>query len=406
MAERETQQTWPAVTFETLPWHRDLDEIRMLSRTARQRISSTYQAAVPPHIASASPHIPLELSRWIEEVTAQLARFDGEQIARGYGLPTLLLRSESSASSQIENLTSSARNVALAEVVDDAPHNARLVAGNIAAMKRALDVSGELSVEAIVSVWRSLMGVDEPSSPRDGIRDEQVWIGGTAFSPHGAKFVPPAAERISEYMDDLIAFSEREDLGPIVKAALFHAQFETIHPFVDGNGRTGRTLLHNMLRGEGVLQQAILPVSAGLLHDVDAYLGAISAYQQGNPLAVIEQVLQALEVAVAIGRHVAREIDEVLQFWDARMSERAGSSIRRLPELLIEQPVVTRGYLAEHLGITPRAVANLIDRACEYGMLRPIGNRRRGECYQSDDMIRVLDEMSSIRGIRRMASGR
>lgn len=406
MTELDARQPWPAVSFETLPWHRDLDEIRMLSRTARQRIGSTYQAAMPPYIAPASPDIPLELSRWIEEVTAQLARFDGEQIARGYRLPALLLRSESSASSQIENLTSSARNVALAEVVDDAPHNARLIAGNIAAMKRALDVSGELSVEAIVSVWCSLMGIDEQDSPRGGLRNEQVWIGGTAFSPHGAKFVPPVAERVPEYLDDLIEFSKREDLGPIVKAALFHAQFETIHPLVDGNGRTGRTLLHNMLRGEGVLQQAVLPVSAGLLHDVDAYLGAILAYQQGDPLAVIEQVLQALEVAVAIGRHVAREIDEVLQVWNERMNERAGSSIYRLPEILVEQPVVTKGYLAKRLSITPRAAASLTDRACEYGILRPIGNRKRGECYQSDDVIRVLDEMSSIQGIRRMASGR
>lgn len=405
---KESQTSWPPVAFEALPWHRDPDELRLLSKTARRKIALTYQAAVPSAIASMSLAIPSELACQIEEVTAQLVRFDEQQSARGYNLPVLLVRSESAASSQIEHLTSNVRNVALAEMSDDAPQNARLVAQNIAAMRCALELSGELSIDSIVRIHHALMNTDETAAEdaEDAIRTEQVWIGGGAFSPHGALFVPPAPERVHACLDDLVAFARRDDLNTIVKISLFHAQFETIHPFVDGNGRTGRTLLHNMLRDEGVLRQAVLPVSAGLLHDVDEYMSAIPAYQDGNPYAIVEEVLRALEVAISVGQHVAEGIDDMLGSWRERMHERAGSSILRLPELLVEQPVVTRVYLAEQLHITPRAASNLVERACGYGILRPVDNRKRRAFYQADEIIATLEEISTTPGIRRMVSGR
>ena len=86
------------------------------------------------------------------------------------------------------------------------------------------------------------------------------------------------------------------------------------------------------------------------------------------------------------------------------MRERAGSAIYRLPAVLVEQPVVSTSYLADRLGITTRAVGNLVERACEYGILRPIGNRRRGTFYQADDLIDVLEEASDVSGMRRILS--
>ena len=128
-------------------------------------------------------------------------------------MPALLLRSESAASSQIENLTSSVRNVALAEVCSDAPHNARLIAGNVAAMRTALSQSGELTAETIRAVHKSLIDPTDQSFGGE-FRTEQVWVGGTAYSPHGALFVPPHAERISECIEDLAAYVRRGDVNP------------------------------------------------------------------------------------------------------------------------------------------------------------------------------------------------
>ena len=397
------QMQWPAIGSETLPWDRDVDELQLLPKSARRKIRSTYDAAVPLKIAERSIVPPPALTARISELLVSIARFDAEQARRGYDLPALLLRSESSASSQIERLTSSVRNVALAELCEDAPQNARLIAGNVAAMREALASEGDLSLDMILDVHRSLINWSGESFGGE-LRQEQVWVGGTAYSPHGAQYVPPAWSRVEEYLADIIAFANRDDIDPIAQAAVVHAQFETVHPFIDGNGRTGRTLLHKMLRRAGVLSCATLPVSAGLLHNIDSYMESLAAYQQGDPVAVVEQLVDALELALVVGRLVAMRIDAVMEEWTQRFTERKGSSIYRLPPLLAVQPVVSTAYVAERLDITPRASQNLVNRACEYGVLRPIGNRHRGTYYQADGLIDVLEEASSLPSIRRMVS--
>lgn len=399
------ERQWPAIGFETLPWESDPDALPFIPKNQRRKMPSTYEAAVPLLIADGDVALPAALTERASGLLVSLARFDAEQRMRGYDLPAMLLRSESSASSQIESLTSSARNVALAELAPDAPHNAQLIAGNIAAMKSALSLEGPLEVAGILEIHRTLIN-------RDGVtfggalRSEQVWVGGPPFSPHGALYVPPRYERVAAHLDDLVSFAARDDIPPITKAAIFHAQLETIHPFIYGNGRTGRALLHKILRDEGVLSRVTLPLSAGLLHDIDAYMAAIAAYQQGNPVAIVEQLISALELAIVVGGLTAVKMDSVIEEWKAMITERRGASIHRLPGVLVEQPVVSIAYLAKRLGITPRASLSLVERACEYGILRPLGNRRRGEFFQSDEIVAVLEEISDIQGIRRIVAGK
>ena len=194
-------------------------------------------------------------------------------------------------------------------------------------------------------------------------------------------------------------------MGAVAKAAIIHAQLETIHPFVDGNGRTGRALIHKVLRDEGVLTYATLPVSAGLLHNIDAYLDSIANYQQGDIAGVVSQLTNALELSCHVGYRASRELDAVMEGWSAAMTERHGARIRELPSLLVRQPVVDIAFVAHELSITSRAASALVNRACEYGMLRPMGNRRRGEYFQSDAILHVLDQISDVQGIRRMLSG-
>ncbi len=395
---------WPAITTETVPWVSDPDLAPFISKTQRRKIGPTYEAALPLFIAERSIEVPASLTARISELLVRLARFDAEQRARGYNLPAMLLRSESSASSQIESLTSSARNVALAELSPEAPRNAKLIVGNISAMRNALTQEGPLTAASICSIHAALLSY-ESEGVADSVRDEQVWVGGTAYSPHGATYVPPQSSRVREYLDDLVEFAARQDIDPVVKAAVVHAQLETVHPFTDGNGRTGRVLLHKILRDEGVLSETTLPVSAGLLHDVDAYMASISTYQQGDPVAVVERLVDALELAVVVGNLVANKMDALLAAWSQDFAERKGSSIYRLPAVLVEQPVVNTSYLAERLSITPRATQTLVEKACSYGVLRPLGNRHRGVFYQSDAIIEVLEDISSLSGIRRIVSG-
>lgn len=392
---------WPGITYETCRWERDPDELAFIPKSRRRKILSTYEAAVPARIAALPVEIPASLSQRLAEVEVSLARFDQAQAVRTWSLPALLLRSESSTSSQIERLTSSVRNVALAELSDKAPANALLIAGNLAAMREALGQGGELGIDSICAIHDTLMGSTHETM---GLREEQVWIGGSPYSPHGASFVPPHASRVRTCLDDLLSFGERDDVPSIAKASIFHAQFETIHPFTDGNGRTGRTILHRMLAADEVLRHTMLPVSAGLLHDVDRYMHSLDAYHGGAVEPIIECLADALELSVVIGSRIASDVDGVLAEWASANTDRAGSASHRLPALLVEQPVVSASYVASHLGITDRAARNLIESACERGILAKMGNARRGAFYQAVDLIAVLEEASSLEGIRRIAA--
>ena len=312
-----------AVSYEELPWHIDPNERDLIPRSARRRMSATYQAAIPAAIANLSPAVPEATSARIDDLLIRLARFDEAQAARGYDLSALLLRSESAASSQIEHLTSSVRNVALAELSNEAPANARIVQGNVSAMREALRLPPDISVEQIKAIHRPLI---EPTGASFGgeLRDEQVWVGGTAYSPHGALFVPPSPARVEGCLEDLVAFVGRDDVSPIAKAAVAHAQFETIHPFIDGNGRTGRVLLHRILRSEGVLTRTTLPVSAGLLHDVGLEVRNCRARRLchlASPPAAGRAARRDRRVCRgASGDHPARRLDpsrEGVRVWDA-----------------------------------------------------------------------------------------
>ena len=397
----DEKSTWPRVGYEELGRHVDDDDRALMSKSARRKMGETYYAAVPPMIAQLTPEVPADLLRHAMEVESELIRFDALLSVRGYDLPALLLRSESSASSRIENLTASVRNAALAELDATTPRNSREIAGNVRAMREAIELKGEPSVEDVLRVHASLMSVTGESFGGE-LRDEQVWIGGSAFGPQGAAFVPPSQERVPALLDDLMAFVRRDDLDPVVQAAVAHAQFETIHPFVDGNGRTGRALLHRWLCYHDVLRHATLPISSGLLHDVDSYMGALQSYHDGDVRPIVGELVNALEVALALAQSAMRQIDDIIERWQEQMGERRGSAIRMLPAVLVAQPVVSVAHVADHLQITPRAARDVIARACEYGMLTPMGNRRRGVFYQADELLDVLEQMTSRPAMRRM----
>ena len=174
---------WPGVSFETCDWARNMDELALIPKSRRRKIQPTYEAALPARIATLPVEISAPLLQRIAEVEVSLARFDAVQAARLWELPSLLLRSESSSSSQIERLTSSVRNVALAELSDKAPSNALLIAGNVAAMREALRQSGNVSIDSICAIRSVLM---QHSDEADDLRGEQVWIGGTPYSPPAA----------------------------------------------------------------------------------------------------------------------------------------------------------------------------------------------------------------------------
>lgn len=138
-----------------------------------------------------------------------------------------------------------------------------------------------LTSASLLGAHAALMHEQHHASPGRW-RQAAVWIGSHAPTPHTAAFVPPRPSRIDASIQDLLVLCERTDLPVLARTAVAHAQFETIHPFADGNGRTGRVLVHALLQRAGAAQRLTIPVSAGLLSDTESCFQALGAYGEGD----------------------------------------------------------------------------------------------------------------------------
>lgn len=380
-------QGWPAVEYEPRPWTPRAEGV---SRRAFIAHSGPYGAAVVPHVAHLSHSLPSSTQALAEEALAALARADATLTASGIGpLPAVLLRTESASSSQIERLTASAKSLAEAEIGERSGANARLVLANVRAMEKALSLSGPLTLEAILDVHATLIEPDPLHSP--GIRDEQVWVGGTTVGPHRADFVPPHHDRVPAAMADLVAFIGRADIPVIAHLALAHAQIETIHPFTDGNGRTGRALLHMMLRESGLTRGSTIPVSAGLLHETDAYFAALNAYREGNIEPIIERVAEAAIFASTRALELNAHLQTLADEWQQRVRARKGASVWRLAEILPARPVVTYEVVQSALDVSAPTAYAAIDALAEAGVLVPRSANKRNRVWDAVEVLEALD---------------
>ncbi len=381
---------WPALDYESREW---TSHAQGISRRAFIAHSGPYRAAVVPPIASLSPSLPGAVRALGDEALAQLSRVDGALSASGIGpLPAVLLRTESASSSQIERLTASAKSLAEAEIGESAGANARLVLANVRAMEKALSSSGPISLDAILAVHAALIEPDPHHAA--GLREEQVWVGGTAIGPHRADFVPPHHDRVPAAMRDLAEFVNRDDIAVIAHLALAHAQFETIHPFTDGNGRTGRALLHMMLRESGLTRGSTLPISAGLLHETDAYFAALTAYREGEIEPIIERVAEAAIFASARSLELNATLQELESDWRQRVKARKGASAWRLAAALPASPVVTYEVVQRLLGVSPPTAYAAIDALADAGVLVPRTANKRNRVWDAVEVLEALDEFA------------
>jgi Fic family protein len=388
---------WPSVAAESLPW--DLPERGPVSRTARRRHRGPYEAALVPVIAAQTVHLPAETLAEIDEAGAEIARFDAELGAEIAPFAAVLLRSESAASSRIENLTASARAIAEAELRPGRPGNAPLVLANVAAMTAAVALAERIDADAVLAMHDALL---RPSRPEIAgrWRTQQVWIGGGDHGPHGAAFVPPHHRHVPAAIEDLVAFIARDDVPVVAHAAIAHAQFETIHPFPDGNGRTGRALLHAHLRSKGLTRHVTVPVSAGLLADTAGYVDALTRYRDGDPVPIVERLARAGFAAIANGRRLVADLREIRRSWDDRIAARRGATAWRIADLLLRHPVVHAPFLAGELGIAGPNVYRSIAPLVDAGVLVPFSDTKRNQLWRSPEVLDALDGFAERAGRR------
>lgn len=383
------------VTYEDVRWE---PQGRRYAGAALPKYG-TYHPAVPASITDLVLDLPPSVFADAESASREITRFDAELGGEIAPFAAVLLRSESAASSQIENLTASARAIAEAELPGGkAKRNAETIVANTAAMQAAVALSDSVDCDAILAMHRALM-VNEPRHTPGEFRTEPVWIGGGS-TPIGATFVGPRHEVVSDAISDLIAFAQRTDVPTLPQIAVGHAQFETIHPFTDGNGRTGRALVQAMLRNKGLTRQVTVPVSAGLLADTDAYFAALTSYRDGVVAPIVERFSQATILAIANGRQLVADLRAIRETWNGMVTARSDSAVWKVADLLIRRPVVNAALLAQELGIESTNAHRYLKPLTEAGILVQTTSGPRNRAWRSPDVLAALDSFAERAGRR------
>lgn len=396
MSNSRNVSAWPSVSYESCNWQ-SRDDVQA-ARAVKLRARSPYKAAIPAVIADAVVALPSDVVAATAEAANDIARFDAQLGSENASFAPILLRSESAASSKIENLTASARAIAEA-ALGHGSRNALLVVANQRAMSAAIALADKLDARVILGMHDALLRDSAPHIAGKW-RNEQVWIGGSNFSPHDALFIPPHHKHVAGAIDDLVRFIARSDIPTLAHAAIAHAQFETIHPFPDGNGRVGRALVHAQLRNAHLTRNVTVAISAGLLGDLDAYFAALASYRDGDITPIVNLFADATFAALDNGRRLVYGIRHVRMEWADRVKARRDSSTWAVADVVLRQPVITAAALSSELGVPVTNVYRLIQPLVDAGALVEFTNNKRSRLWRAPEVLMVLDAFASRAGRR------
>ncbi|HEX9052721.1 MAG TPA: Fic family protein [Anaeromyxobacter sp.] len=366
-----------------------------------ERRAFSYRAFIPGPVRDLQLALPSAVAAAVStaERAVDALNRDPPRLASLEVLARRLLRAESVASSRIEGLVLSQRRLARAEAEegDARDETARSVLGNVVAMEYAVAVGAgakPLRLKDVLEIHRLLMLATTTPQIAGELRDRQNWIGGNAYNPGRADFVPPPPERVKGLMTDLVAFVNRTDLPPVVQAAIAHAQFETIHPFADGNGRVGRALIHVVLRRRGLAPRYVPPVSLVLAADAKAYVAGLTAFRADRPADWILLFTRAIERAAAKASELALRLAELQERWRERAGRpRRHSSAEALIVELPAHPILTVATAQKLLGRSKQAVNEAIGSLAEKGVLHAITLAKRNRAWEARELFDLINDV-------------
>jgi Fic family protein len=363
----------------------------------RHRRPQEIACFVPDPIATWDPPLTAATAALVGEADGEVRQLDHE--APGLvGLEALsrqLLRQESVGSSRIEGLAIGQRRLARAAAGIGRDNTATQIAGNVAAMEQAVRLAVEprpLTRDDLLAIHATLFASTRDAHLGGVVRREQNWIGRSAFSPADAEFIPPPAEHVDELLHDLAAFLNRDDLPVTLQAAIAHAQFETIHPFADGNGRVGRCLIHIVNRRRGLAVNVVPPVSLVLATHSAEYVDGLTEYRFGDPTRWLLFFAAATVKAVDRAHELARRIDALREDWLERLDHpRRDASSRALVEQLAAEPIVTIARAAQLAGVSDTAAARAVLALEDARILAPVSKQAWGRRWEAPEVFALLD---------------
>jgi len=377
----------------------------------RDRRSCEYEAYVPDRLIGREFSFDGDVAADIADAEAAITHMDIETTALvdTEALARILLRAEAVASSRIEGLEVGARRLLRAEAARSlhtrsTDVTATEILGNIDAMVHGVERVGlgdAITVELMLEIHRRLVAGTYLAPYAGQLREVQNWIGGSNYNPCSAAFVPPPPEYLPGLFEDLCAFCNTDELPTVAQAAIAHAQFETIHLFVDGNGRTGRALIHLVLRRRGLAARVLPPVSLVLATWARSYIDGLAQYRHvGSPTSrkaaegVNEWVARfagACTRCVSDANEFQEQAARLESQWRERLGRiRANSATDLLLRRLPGAPILTLASAQALLGRTFKPTHDAIERLVEADVLREVNIDRRSSVFESPEIIEAF----------------
>lgn len=387
----------PRGTTEEHVWRFDREAGRVSRRRSRNPV---YETFTPYEIGSWVPALPGELAGDVSEAEAAIQILNAEADPALKPLARLLLRTESIASSRAEGLQVGVEQLARAEVLIEGGSRPKSetsmeIVRNIAATETAIrDASGDgpFTVDNIRAIHEILM---EGKAFAGQVRDEQNWIGGSNTAPVGSKYVPPPPEELDRLLMDLCKAVNNESLPPVVQAAIVHAQFETVHPFLDGNGRTGRALIHVVWRRRGLTTAYVPPISLEFARDKDSYIAGLIGFRNGNVNGWLKHFTAAADSSAQTAKRYIGEVQALQGKWSDRLRAletppRRDSATWQLVEQLPGHPAINVAMAVRLTGKTKMAATNALMQLQNSGILTPVGTKERNRVWEAKDLLELI----------------
>jgi Fic family protein len=343
----------------------------------------------------------------LAEAHAALGRLQGAlaHIPNADMVTRTLARREAVGSSQIEGTRSSLPQLLTYEATQSAdglPPDVRVTQRYVAALQHGLERVRDmgrpaLTLPLIHALHAILMQDEAPAEVVGAYRQDQAWIG-SSLRIEDATFVPAPPDAVPRCMAEMEAsilqYSPREDeqgeLSILAQLAIAHAQFETIHPYHDGNGRTGRLLLPLMLAAEGYPP---LYLSGSLLRARSEYYAALADVQlRGQWGRWLELLCRAVVQSCDESISITMDLLALAEHWERQLAGfRAGSATRRLPRFLVGHPVLSVRQAAEGLGVSVPAANAALANLLEAGIVDLLDERQWGRVFRATEVLRRLE---------------
>ena len=398
--------------------------------TRRDRQGCAYRAYVPDPLMGRAFTLDGDVAADVADAETAILRLNNEasSLVNTEVIARILLRTEAVASSKIEGLQANARRLLKVEAAREFATDGRRdvtaqeVLGNVDAMADALsaaDGAADITVDTILQIHASLLAGTPLAMYGGKVRSVQNWIGGSDYNPCSAAYVPPPPEMVPALLLDLVAFCNDDSLPAVAQAAVVHAQFETVHPFVDGNGRTGRALIHLILRRRGIAPHVVPPVSLVLATLSTDYVAGLTAFRHEGD-AASAQAMSGLNRWVALfagcctravhdSNAYETRIQRIQDAWRAQVGPvRRNSAVDTLLNILPGSPIITVTGAARVLGRSFNAASKAIAQLTAAGVLKQISVGRRNRAFEAPDVIdafTVLErQLSSPEGDTRISA--